>query len=231
MCWYNTGAAYFKLTLRGQNMYTPRLRRPVAEDDLAGHPNAIVKAAAVVAAVERWARQFELKRSQHTPCGPVEPKAQIGAIRGGIPWRPNRSAPYAALYIDVRTLPGEDIRQVTASLRDAVAEVGVPFELDLTMFKPGVEGQGVGPLVDAISAAHERVTGGPPPSAAEPAVVSMWRDTNVFNAAGIPSLTYGPSRGSAAVQGTGFFELDQLVATAKIYALTALELAGTPGRT
>jgi acetylornithine deacetylase/succinyl-diaminopimelate desuccinylase-like protein len=229
MCWYNTGAAYYKVTLRGQNMYTPRLRRPADEADLAGHPNAIVKAAAVVTAVERWARRFELQRSQDTPCGPVVPKAQVGAIRGGIPWRPNRSSPYAALYIDVRTLPGEDIRKVSASLREAVAEAGVPFELDLIMFKPGIEGQGVGPLTDAISAAHERVFGSPPPRAAEAPVVSMWRDTNIFNAAGIPALTYGPSRGSAAVQGTGFFELDQLVAAAKIYALTALDLAGTPG--
>lgn len=227
LCWYNTGAAYYKVTLRGQNMYTPRLLRPAAEDDLAAHPNAIVKAAAVVTAVERWARQFELKRSQSTPCGPVHPKAQIGAIRGGIPWRPNRSSPYAALYIDVRVLPGEDIRMVTASLRDAITDVGVPFELDLTMFKPGAVGQGVGPLADAVSAAHERVTGAPPPDAADAAIVSMWRDTNVFNGAGIPSLTYGPSRGSAAVQGTGCFELDDLVATTKIYALTALELART----
>jgi acetylornithine deacetylase/succinyl-diaminopimelate desuccinylase-like protein len=183
----------------------------------------------VVTAIERWAREFELSRSLQTPCGPVAPKAQVGAIRGGIPYRPNRSAPYAALYIDVRTLPGEDIRKVTASLREAVGEVGIPFELDLVMFKPGTEGQGVGPLADAIAAAHERVTGTPPPAEADAAVVSMWRDTNVFNAAGIPSLTYGPSRGSAAVQGTGFFELDNLVDAAKIYALTALSLAGTLG--
>jgi hypothetical protein len=32
MCWYNAGAAYYKLTLRGRNMYTPRLRRPAADD-------------------------------------------------------------------------------------------------------------------------------------------------------------------------------------------------------
>lgn len=228
MCWYNTGAAYYKVTLRGKNMYTPRLRRPAAEDDLAEHPNAIVKAAAVVTAIERWARRFELSRSGDTPCGRVEPKAQVGAIRGGIPWRPNRSSPYAALYVDVRTLPGEDIRKVTASLREAIADVGVQFELDLIMFKPGTQAQGVGPLAQAISVAHERVIGAPPPAVAEAAVVSMWRDTNVFNAAGIPSLTFGPSRGSAAVQGTGYFELDKLVAAAKIYALAALHLAGTP---
>ena len=54
----------------------------------------------------------------------------------------------------------------------------------------------------------------------------MWRDTNVFNLAGIPSLTFGPSRGRADVQGEGFFELDDLVDAAKMYALVALEVAG-----
>ncbi|MCY4664612.1 MAG: hypothetical protein OXC00_08110, partial [Acidimicrobiaceae bacterium] len=53
---------------------------------------------------------------------------------------------------------------------------------------------------------------------------SMWRDTNIFNAVGIPSLTFGPPRGSAAVQGTGHFELDDLVAGAKVYAAVAMDL-------
>jgi hypothetical protein len=53
----------------------------------------------------------------------------------------------------------------------------------------------------------------------------MWRDTNIFNRAGIPSLTFGPSRGRADVQGEGFFALDDLVDAAKMYALTALRLA------
>jgi hypothetical protein len=70
------------------------------------------------------------------------------------------------------------------------------------------------------------VRGSDPPPQVETAVVSMWRDTNVFNLAGIPSLTFGPSRGRADVQGTGYFALDDLVDAAKMYALVALEVAG-----
>jgi formylaminopyrimidine deformylase len=73
--------------------------------------------------------------------------------------------------------------------------------------------------------AHWAVRGTDAPDSVEPAVVSMWRDTNVFNRAGIPSLTFGPSRGRADVQGEGFFALDDLVDAAKMYALTALRLA------
>ena len=54
----------------------------------------------------------------------------------------------------------------------------------------------------------------------------MWRDTNVFNSVGIPSLTFGVGRGKAQVQGMGFYELDDLVACAQIYALTAMEICG-----
>jgi len=222
MCWHNCGAIYYKVTLRGENMYTPRLRRG---DGLARHPNAIVKAATVVQAIEDWAIRYEETHAADTPCGPLRLKAQVGAIRGGIPWRPNRSSPYAALYVDVRTKPGQSVEAVTASLTEAIAASGVPAEVEVTMAKAGAIAEDVDGLREAVAAAHERVAGTPPTPTAAAAVVSMWRDTNVFNSAGIPSLTFGPSRGSADVQGTGYFELDALVACAKMYALVALRLA------
>lgn len=222
LCWYNCGAAYYKVTVRGQNMYTPRLRRP---ETLALHPNAIVKAARVVEAIEDWAVDYEARNAQTSPCGEVRPKAQVGAIRGGIPWRPNRSSPYCALYVDVRLLPGQDVEAVTASLATALAGTGVEAELELIMAKSGAVATGVEPLAEAVTTAHQRVRGVPPPAEAEVAVVSMWRDTNVFNRAGIPSLTFGPGRGIADVQGGGHFELNDLVDCAKMYALIALQLA------
>lgn len=223
LCWFNCGAAYYKVTLDGRNMYTPRLLRP---DAIGDHPNAIVKAGVVVDAIERWAAEFERARSGPTPCGEVRPKAQVGAIRGGLPWRPNRSATHCALYVDVRTLPGEDVEQVTAALRAAVDATGTGARVELIMAKAGFEGEHVEPLADAVRAAHRTVRGEDPPDRVETAVVSMWRDTNVFNGAGIPSLTFGPSRGRADVQGHGYFELDDLVDAAKMYALTALSVAG-----
>jgi acetylornithine deacetylase/succinyl-diaminopimelate desuccinylase-like protein len=222
LCWFNCGAAYYKVTLGGSNMYTPRLRRPA---ELSDHPNAIVKAAHVVQAIETWAQEFEARRSGPTPCGEVRPKAQVGAIRGGLPWRPNRSSPFCALYVDVRTLPGEDVDEVTAALRDAVEATDTGARVELIMAKPGAVAAGVEPLADAVREAHAQVRSSEPPPNVETAVVSMWRDTNVFNAAGIPSLTFGPSRGTADVQGGGHFELDDLVDAAKMYALTALRIA------
>jgi acetylornithine deacetylase/succinyl-diaminopimelate desuccinylase-like protein len=223
-CWHNTGAIYAKVTLRGRNMYTPRLRRPDDVRDLRSHPNAIVQAAAVVEAIEVWAIEYERARTGPTPCGEVRPPAQVGAIRGGIPYRPNRSAPYCALYVDIRTLPDEEPQAVLRDLAAAVSAVGVDAEVEMVMAKRGAVAEGIEPLTGAIAEAHEAVRGEPPPTEAEPAVVSMWRDSNILNRAGVPALSFGPGRGRAAVQGTGFMELDDLVDAAKMYALTAMRI-------
>jgi len=206
-------------------MYTPRLIRG---DTLATQPNAIVRAAAVVQLIESWAIEFEAARTRQTECGMMRPKAQVGAIRGGIPWRPNRSATYTALYVDVRTVPGERVETVTQSLEAAVRATGLEVEVDLIMFKSGFEAprSTIAPLLTEIERAHQYVRGVDMPSEAEDAVVGMWRDTNVYNRVGIPSLTFGPGRGEASVQGTGFIELDNFIDGAKIYALTALAICG-----
>jgi acetylornithine deacetylase/succinyl-diaminopimelate desuccinylase-like protein len=223
-CWHHCGASYFKVTLRGRNMYTPRLKR---EGGLEDHPNAIVKAAAAVDAIEHWAIRYTEARTKSTPCGTVRPNAQVGAIRGGIPWRPNRSSTYCALYVDVRLLPDEDPADVEAEFRAMIDELGVGAEVDVIMTKRGALGTGIEPLHEAITSAHERVRGTEPPAEAEPAVVSMWRDTNVFNKAGIPSINFGPSRGVADVQGRGYLEVDGLVDAAKMYALIAMQISGS----
>jgi acetylornithine deacetylase/succinyl-diaminopimelate desuccinylase-like protein len=219
--WHNCGANYYKVTVRGRNMYTPRLKRGAT---LREEPNAILKAAHVVTAIETWAVEYTRSHSGMTVCGPVVPNAQVGAIRGGIPWRPNRSSPYCALYVDVRTLPDADLDEVTRSLRAAIDEVGVDAELDLIMSKRGALGVGIEPLAESIHRAHQVVRGGPPREEAEVQDVSMWRDTNVFNKAGIPAINFGPSRGQADVQGRGYLELDHLVQTAQMYALIALDI-------
>lgn len=226
--WYQCGATYFKVTLRGRNMYTPRLQRA---DSLAEHPNAIVKAAVVVGAIEEWAIAYQAEMTRETPCGTMTPKAQVGAIRGGIPWRPNRSSTYTALYVDVRTVPGEDPASIHRQLTDVVRAVDPAAEVEIIMSKAGhaAADQAIKPLVDALAEAHEQVRGEPMPTRAETAVVSMWRDTNVYNSVGIPALTFGPSRGKAAVQGTGYMDLSDMLDGAKIYAVAALRMCGLDG--
>ena len=111
-------------------------------------------------------------------------------------------------------------------LTSALERTGIEVEIEVVMAKSGTVAVGIEPLANSVSEAYETVRGGPQPAPAETAVVSMWRDTNVFNRAGIPALTFGPSRGAADVQGRGHFELADLVDAAKMYALTATDICG-----
>ncbi len=222
--WYNCGAAYIKVVLRGRAMYTPRLERPTG-GVLRDHPNAIVKASEAVQVIEAWGQRIQEERTEDVGCGVVSPKSQVGAIRGGIPWRPNRSSPYCALYVDVRIKPGEDPLTFVADLSSELSSAGIEAEVTLIMARAGADGrQQVGPLLDAVRSSHELVRGVPLPEQAESPVVSMWRDNNILNNNGIPAMNFGPSRGRAAVQGTGYMEIDNLVDGTKMYALTALQL-------
>jgi hypothetical protein len=56
------------------------------------------------------------------------------------------------------------------------------------------------------------------------AITSMWRDSNVFIEAGIPTVVYGPG---ASVGGGNFaMEIKALVDAAKVYAAIAIEMCG-----
>lgn len=59
---------------------------------------------------------------------------------------------------------------------------------------------------------------------AESEVVSTWRDTSVYNRVGVPALTLGPSRGKAALQGTGYTQLDNMLEGSKIRARAPLSI-------
>jgi hypothetical protein len=51
---------------------------------------------------------------------------------------------------------------------------------------------------------------------------SMWRDINPSNELAIPSLTYGCGAGAGG--GNTYFGVDDMLKTAKVYALSAMEL-------
>lgn len=223
VAWHECGAIYYKVTVRGRNIYTPRL--PDARD-LSDHPNAIVRMAEVIRAMETWGRSYTARKSYLSRNGRVVPRVNVGAVRGGIPYRPNRSASVCCAYVDVRTVPGQDPDEVTRDLRKALASLPFETEVEPFLIRPGIEGRNVEPLVEAATQAHRHVMGGnPPPPPSE--VISMWRDLVVFNEVGIPSITFGPPRRRESETGRLYFALEDLVATAKMYAYMTLYLMET----
>src|SRR5487761_59902 len=231
--WIACGACYFKVSVPGRNMYTPRSIRP---SDIRRHPNAIVKMAKVIERIEDWARRYEESHTLDSVCGRVIPKVNIGAIRGGIPYRPNRTSPHCAIYVDVRVSPGADLLTVQRELESVVNTAEVGARVEMFLGRPGIEGRNVEPLAEQVRRSFKELAKQDAPSKVSSEVVSMWRDIIVFNAAGIPSVTFGPPRKSEEGSGRLYFELSDLVIAAQIYAHVAYAISNqappkpVPGR-
>lgn len=218
MAWTGAGKAFFKITVYGHGVYTPYVppRR-----GLGGSPNAIVKMAAVIAAFEDWAARYEVEHTVETPGGTVIPKASIGSIRGGNPFKVIETSQVCSIYVDVRLVPGADPLAVREQLRAVLKNCGVEGTVELFTYRRGQVATGVEPLVEAIGAAHGHL-GMAPPAKAEPVISSMWRDHIPFIEAGMPALTYGPG---AATGGPRLaMRLDDLYRAAQVYALIALDI-------
>jgi hypothetical protein len=108
-----------------------------------------------------------------------------------------------------------------------VLGLGLEVEIEPYLFRRGYEGQGTEPLQSAIRQAHARFFAAPPQEPDAP-VSSMWRDLNVYNEIGIPSVTYGPPLGLSSEGWSYFIRADDIVRAAKLYALIALDVCSRP---
>ena len=92
----------------------------------------------------------------------------------------------------------------------------------------GAEGKNVERLAAEVRRCYKQVTGQDTLAKAPDEVVSMWRDNNVFNAAGIPSLTFGCARRKEENGGRLYLDIGDLAATANVYAQVAQNICGQP---
>lgn len=211
------GDLFVKVSLYGRAVYTPFLSRANPS------PNAIVKAARFIEAFEKWAAEYEQKNSYASPSGPVVPKASIGAIRSGLPYKPIETAGVCALYLDIRIPPGGDPNAVLRELRALVTQLDLDAEIQPYLFRKGYDGQNTAPLQAAVTRAHARAFPNPPAVPDAP-VSSMWRDLNVFNEVGIPALTYGPPLGLSAEGWSYFIRREDIALAAELYTHIALDV-------
>lgn len=220
MGWVMAGKAYFKVSVfGGEPLYTPFVP---TERDLLAHPNSIVRAAAAIAALNEWIAQYGERRYESAG-GTVIPRAGIGAVRSGYPFKITKSTQLTHLYLDVRLLPGASVTEVQREIGAALSTAGVDFEMECVLYRRGYEASGIEPLADVVRQAHRAEFGEDPPNP-PPQATSMWRDINPYNEVGIPSLTYGPT--SSTGGGNFALGLGDLVATARVYARAALSYCG-----
>lgn len=216
------GKAFFKITVFGNDLpiYTPYIPRP---NPVEKNPNAIVRMAPVLQKIEEWAFEYEQKNRYECKGGVIVPRVNIGAIRGGVPYKITKTVQQCAIYVDVRVTPVQNPLDIREDLRRLVAGLGLDGEVELYTYRPAFEAdpRKVEPLAGAITRAHQAILGGTPKPAAPP-FSSMWRDINCFNEMRIPAITYGPG---VSVGGGNFgMKIADLVTGTRLYALTALDL-------
>jgi acetylornithine deacetylase/succinyl-diaminopimelate desuccinylase-like protein len=190
--------------------------------------NAIVKMTRIIGALETWAAEFEEKYIYNSPTGPLYPKVNIGAIEGGVPYRPNYFPGVCAIYVDVRMPP--QLRPVTIKheMERTLNRLDIEYEMELYKSLLGHEGKGVEPLVQSAEEVYQYLFGEKiKPEAPDRA--SIWTDTNVYNELGIPAIKIGP-RGRRIGPRNEEIEIDVMVKAAQIYALMALDICGRERR-
>ena len=186
------GKAHFKVTVFTDTprYYTPYLPRPTG---LADAPNAIVRTAAVIAAFERWAYDYQV--SEHLREPERHDRAQgdrSTPSASGYPFGLTSAPQLCSFYVDTRILPGANPLDLRDELRGVLRDVGVEGTVELFLYRPGFEATGAERLIETVRRCHDQVFDTPPAIVGEP-VTSMWRDTNAFNELGIPAISYAPA--------------------------------------
>jgi acetylornithine deacetylase/succinyl-diaminopimelate desuccinylase-like protein len=217
--WTQTGVVQAKITTFGKAEAawgTNRSAYPMEK------VNAIVKMTKIIDALERWGAEFEQKHIYNSPTGPLLPKANIGAIEGGAPYRPNYFPGVCSIYVDVRIPP--HVRPVTIKyeLEQALDKLGLDYEMDIYKSLLGHEGKNVEPLVQSAEEIYQYLFG-EKIKPETPDRASIWTDTNVYNELGIPAIKIGP-RGRRISARNEEIEIDVMVKAAQLYALMALDI-------
>ena len=210
------GELGLEVSVSGRDVYTPRLERGGSIHE---HPSALVRMAHVIPALEDWAMSYERDARLDSPAGTIVPKAQIQQIEG--------DGHETRVRLDVRLAPGANPRAVERAVREHLRSQGFHCEVRPYQWSRGYVAQHADPLIAAVTDAHRAVFGAPPPLPPTPEI-SMWRDVNMFNEVGIPSICYGPPRQRERYSDAGnrAMKIDDLVAATQVYALTAINLCG-----
>jgi acetylornithine deacetylase/succinyl-diaminopimelate desuccinylase-like protein len=217
--WAQAGVSQFKVSTFGD----PHAAWGVSRDqEPPDKSNAILKMVQIIQAIDAWADQFERNNVYISANGPVIPKVNIGSIQGGAPFRPNYYPGVCSLYVDVRTPPELRPVQVQRELRDAVAKVGVEYDVEMYASLMGYEAKGVQPVVKVIEDSYKGLFGEAPP-AANTFRASIWTDTNIYNEMGIPACKFGLGGKKYAIRSEQI-EIEDIFRGAQVYALSAAEI-------
>jgi len=198
------GSATVEITVSRPGMPTHELQTP------AGTPHPLHAAAKVVDAIA--ARNAELAAVEHPWVGAET--YFLGEVHGGDFY--NRFPTTCRVVGTRRWAPGNTFEAAEAEYRELLdrvaAETGCNIELDMRLVRGEYEIDTEHPLLKALQASYEDVTG----NALEPVGIKVVADGALFAAAGIPTVYHGPV-GSGAHADVEFMPVEELVRAAEVY--------------
>jgi acetylornithine deacetylase len=182
--------------------------------------NSIVRMRKVMDDVMAWIPTWE-KRAEYRGLSGV---VNIGALRGGHPWRVSRTPDRTDLFLDIRVPPTMRMQDSKRALGDLVRDLrekypdyGLEYEVFVTA--PGAEISERHPIIAAIDAGHQRVFGEPP----ERDAVRWFSDASALTRYGIETVNYGTSSGLPGPDGENL-DIEGLVKIATVYALAITQI-------
>jgi acetylornithine deacetylase len=212
------GALWLRIRVHGNFIHT-------AFSEGKGDQNSILRAHAVLAAVQEWIPTWE--NDPANSYRGAKAIVNVGAIEGGFGWRVSRTPHHTDLFLDVRVPPTKEMgvgkREVLEWVRSLAArfpDYGIEGEVYVTA--PGAEIEEGHELVAAIDTAHEQVLGSKP----ERDVTRWFSDASALTRYGIPTVNYGTSTGLMDVELGENLEIAGLAQTAEIYARVAMNICG-----
>jgi acetylornithine deacetylase/succinyl-diaminopimelate desuccinylase-like protein len=209
----NGGALKFEVTLSGRSAHISRQEESV--DTL---PAAVQ--------VYRAINAHSFAHEPH-PRLPKLPRLLIGQLIAGE--APASVADSAVIRGDIRTVPGMDRRGVRAELA-AVVDAACPPQVRATVrilsaHQPFI-GVDEGPLVDAIAAAHEAITGDAPRITSELPGQAFVTDAASLAGAGLATVVYGAGDWHYAPD--EWIDITELADSARVYLAVAMTLGTLP---
>jgi succinyl-diaminopimelate desuccinylase len=182
--------------------------------------NPLPVAARLVAAVERVQARLQAEHGRHEHLGEVYLTPTV--LLGGDADQLNVIPAGARVGFDVRTVPGVDHQALVAEVARAAATAaegsGVAVDVEVVDDRPPVDTPVDHPVVVALAAAHEAVTGSPAVYGGVPGATD---GTILTRDAGLATVVYGPGGKWIAHQADEYVEVDDVVRCARVYAETA----------
>ncbi|HEX4816949.1 MAG TPA: M20 family metallopeptidase [Nonomuraea sp.] len=178
--------------------------------------NPIQAAGTLLAGLRALQEELQARHPAHEHLGAVYVTPTV--LRAGSEEQVNVIPAAASVFVDVRTIPGVEHKEIADRVAALATGDGVTAEVSVLVDRPPVDVPVTDPVVAALAAAHRAVTGEEPvyggvPGTTDGTVLTHW--------GGIPSVVYGPGGKWIAHQADEYVEVEEIVRCTRVFAEAA----------